>query len=102
MKKYEKALMSFNKAVEIDDTVPEFWHSKGCVHGILRDFNEAMRDIDKAIALNPKFAMAWRSRGLFLQFLGKLNEAVVSYERSLALEFDPDTEATKETIRAKM
>jgi tetratricopeptide (TPR) repeat protein len=61
-----------------------------------------MKDIDRAISLNPKFAMAWRSRGLFLQFLGKLEEAVTSYERSLGLEFDPDTEKMKETIKGKI
>ena len=46
--------------------------------------------------------MAWRSRGLFLQFLGKLEEAVTSYERSLAIEFDPETAMTKDSIKGKI
>jgi tetratricopeptide (TPR) repeat protein len=100
------------KQSEIDDGRGNRWDDRlrfltrpsaldpGNVAGGLKQ--EGLKNIDRAITLNPKFALAWKSRGLFLQVLGKLTEAVTSYEKSLALEFDPDTEKTKEAIKAKL
>ena len=57
--KYEEAIASFDKALEIKPKFADVWNSKGDALRGLKKYEEAVTSYDKAIEADPKDAIAW-------------------------------------------
>jgi len=86
--KYEEAIASFDKALEIKPKFADVWNSKGDALRGLKKYEEAVTSYDKAIEADPKNAGAWVNKGIVLRIdLSRHNDAIASFDK--AIEIDP-------------
>jgi tetratricopeptide (TPR) repeat protein len=86
--RYEEAISSYDKALEIKPDNDEVWNNRGFALGILDRYEEAIASYDKALEIKPDNDAAWHSRGFALGILGRFDEAIASFDK--ALEIKPD------------
>jgi DNA-binding winged helix-turn-helix (wHTH) protein/tetratricopeptide (TPR) repeat protein len=72
-------------AVRADSEDPWAHHALGCVHVMLRRFDDALAEFELALKLNPSFALAQSVYGLALAFSGRWEEAAAATGRALRL-----------------
>ncbi|WP_198013406.1 tetratricopeptide repeat protein [Thalassoporum mexicanum] len=84
--KFEKALASYNKAIEINPVLDEAWFGYGVVLYELERFKEARTSFERAIESNPDFYEAWINHGNTQGQLGCYEEAFNSYERAIKIK----------------
>jgi TolB-like protein/cytochrome c-type biogenesis protein CcmH/NrfG len=72
-------------AVRADSEDPWAHHALGCVHVLLRHFDEGIAEFELALNLNPSFALALSVYGLALTFSGRWEEAGVATAKALRL-----------------
>jgi tetratricopeptide (TPR) repeat protein len=89
LKRYDDALASYNRAVELKPEYAAAWDGKGDTLLALKRYEEARNAYDKAIQLQPDYSEAWIGRGNALDSLQQYKEAINSFER--ALEFKSDS-----------
>ena len=58
-KEYEKAIVHYTKAIELDGENPVYYSNRAQVYIELEDFSRAVEDSDTAIQLNPQFTRAY-------------------------------------------
>ncbi len=87
LKKYNKAIEDFNKALETEQTVKTYNHRGNCFRK-LKKYNEAIQDFDKAIELNPNEAINFNRRGWCYCGLAEYNKALEDFNK--AVELNPD------------
>ncbi|MFC1901389.1 tetratricopeptide repeat protein [Chloroflexota bacterium] len=85
---YEKALVAFNKAIELDPNLAMAYNNRGWAYIELGQHGQAIDDCNKAIELDPDLALAYSNRGLAYIRLGQYEQAVT--DCSQAIELDPD------------
>ena len=86
--KYEEAVASFDKAIEIKPEFADVWNSKGEALRALKKYEEAIASYDKAIETDPKNADACVNKGFVLaRKLHRHNDAIASFDK--AIEIDP-------------
>ncbi len=83
---YEKALNTYDIAIEIDPNYDEVWTNKGIVLGRINRLNEALDHHQTAISINPKYAEAWANKGNVLHELKRYDEAVNHYDTAIKLK----------------
>ena len=88
LKAYEKAIASYDKAIEFKPDLHEAWNNRGISLSALGRKEEAIESYDKAIEFKPDKHEAWNNRGISLSALGRKEEAIDSYDK--AIEFKPD------------
>ena len=66
-KRYEDALTAFDRAIELDPGVSDFFYSRGSAYADLRMNQEALADFNQAIRLDPNNAATYNDRGTILQ-----------------------------------
>ncbi|KYC37701.1 hypothetical protein WA1_04055 [Scytonema hofmannii PCC 7110] len=86
--RYEKAIVAYEKALEIRPDLHEAWFGKGFAQGELKRYSDAIASYDKAIALKPDKHEAWNNRGTALDELQRYNDAIASYDKAIALKPD--------------
>ena len=77
LKKYQEAIKSFDKAIEINPNYAVVYNHKGWTLTKLERFHEAIACYDKAIALDPNLTEAVNFRNLSMR----------NIEMELELEF---------------
>jgi tetratricopeptide (TPR) repeat protein len=88
LKRYEEAITSYDKALEIKPDYHEAWNNRGIALRKLGRYEEAIASYDKALEIKPDDHQAWYNRGYALDELGRYEEAIASYDK--ALEIKPD------------
>ncbi len=86
-KKYNKAIMYFDGALEIDPKYKEAWSSKGITLDELARYEEAIKCYDIALEIDWNYKEAWSSKGITLDELARYDEAIRYFD--IALEIDP-------------
>jgi len=81
------AMVSCNKAIEMDPKNDAAYYYRGNVHAARGDFDSAIADYDVAINLDPKNENAYYYRGLARINKGDFDNAIADYTRYI--EFDP-------------
>ncbi|WP_290711906.1 hypothetical protein, partial [Flavihumibacter sp. CACIAM 22H1] len=76
MNELEKALMHFDKSLELDNQNKYSLNNKGFVMNLLDKFEEAIPLFDKAIEVDPEFAYPYNNRGLAKIKIGKAKEGL--------------------------
>ena len=72
-------------AIRADTEDPWAHHALGCVHVLLRRFDDALAEFELALSLNPSFALALSVYGLALTFSGHWEKAGVATAKALRL-----------------
>lgn len=104
LKKYQEAIASYDKALEINNNHLDAWFNKGiALHNLGEPEEQTVGQItiksnpgkpqeelvcfDKVLKINPEHAEAWLKRGIALHDLGRYEDANASYDR--VLEINP-------------
>jgi tetratricopeptide (TPR) repeat protein len=64
LKKHEKAIEDYNKAIALDPEYAVAYNNRGTAYDELKKHEKAIEDYNKAIALNPEYATAYANRGI--------------------------------------
>ncbi|MCC7572499.1 MAG: tetratricopeptide repeat protein [Candidatus Methanofastidiosum sp.] len=85
---FEDAIVSFNKAIEIDPNNTFAWEFKAIALRSLGRYEEAIECYDKSMEFDPLDYAAIYNRAVLLERIGKNEEALDYY--SLATKIDPE------------
>ena len=85
LERYDEALESFDRAIELDPNDGEAWVMKGIVFYKLERYKEALASFDQASELDANHQSVWALRGYVLHHLKHYEEALVSFERAIEL-----------------
>lgn len=72
-------------AIRADSEDPWAHHALGCVHVLLRRYDDSLAAFELALSLNPNFALAQSVYGLALAFSGRWKDAGAATARALRL-----------------
>lgn len=101
LKRYEKALNCYDKALQIDPQSPVVWDNKGNALLNLRRYAEALDCYDKALTIVSRIVLAglelfaesgadpksiWNNKSIALDHLGRFQEAIKCYDSALAID----------------
>ncbi|NWG14743.1 MAG: tetratricopeptide repeat protein [Acidobacteria bacterium] len=81
----EKAERESEKALEINNQIPDVHVSLGVVHNETGQFERALQDFDEALKLNPRHARAYRERASSYQRLDQPERAEASLKQAIRL-----------------
>jgi len=84
-KKYEKALIAYEKAIVINPQHAEAWNGKGVALDDLKRHEDAFEAYEKAIEINPDFAEAWTNKGSALDDLKRHENALNAFEKAIEI-----------------
>ena len=84
---HPKARAYAQKALELDNQLPEPYVTLACIAADYWDWAEADKQFKRAMELNPNYATAHQWYGEYLVHVGRLDEALHEFHR--ALELDP-------------
>src|SRR6266516_3508079 len=87
-KRYQKALLAFEQAIQLDPNDAVLYNGKGLALSNLNRYGEALLAYEQAIRLNPNNADAYFNKGNILDELKRYEEALAAYE--LAIRRDPN------------
>ncbi|QHI35097.1 TPR repeat-containing protein YrrB [Kordia antarctica] len=82
----QKALDSFNKALNFDPKHQIVLCNRGLTYGLLDRHEEAITDLNKAISIDPNFQYAWDNLGFSKLKLGQLEEGYADLQKALELD----------------
>ena len=81
----EEAIVSWEKALELNPNLAEAWHNRGSALGRLDNYQEALVSFEQALKINSRNSQAWNDRAHTLYQLGQWQEAVASWDRAVAI-----------------
>lgn len=84
--KYELALKSFEKVIELDPDNAQTWFNKGVTLGELGRHDDAFKAYEKAIKLNPDNAWAWFNRACAYSLKGDKRNALQNLSKAIELD----------------
>jgi tetratricopeptide (TPR) repeat protein/CHAT domain-containing protein len=83
---YEKAIASFDRAIEIDSSdYCSLVNRAYCLQSLLR-YEEAITSFDKAIEIKSDDSIAWRNKGNCLQSLSRDEEAITNFDKAIEID----------------
>jgi tetratricopeptide (TPR) repeat protein len=85
---YQKALVDYDAAIQLDITDADAWMRRGLVKVNLKDLNGALADYTQSIKLKDDNARVWLHRGDLMMQLNKGKEAVEDY--TVAITHQPE------------
>ena len=62
-KKYDEAIASYTKAIELDPTNPVYYSNRAAAYSSKASHDEAVLDAEKAIEVDPSFIKAYHRLG---------------------------------------
>ena len=89
---YDKAIDSYNNAINKQQNIAVFYESLGCAYGSLGDTDNAILYFNRAIELNPNDDTQYYNRGWAYSILGDYDKALRDYTR--AIELNPTDDGT--------
>jgi adenylate cyclase len=81
----ESAMQLAEKAISLDEAIPEAYFVKGLVHRERREFFDAMLAAEKAIAIDPNYADGYVVKGSVLYLAGQAEEGLELVEKAMRL-----------------
>lgn len=80
------AVQYLDKAIEIDDQLPELWNMKGEIMVRLGNYGNSLPCFDQAINLWEGYREAHNNKGVALLHLGHYDDALECFERALSIQ----------------
>lgn len=81
----EKAILNYNKALEIDSGIALVYYNRGMAYYDERKLREAFADFSKSIELDPEFARAYYHRAQINQQGKRFQKALTDFTNYLAI-----------------
>ena len=78
-----EALISWEKALELNPNLAEAWHNRGSALGRLGDYKQALQSFEQALKIDPQNPQAWNDCAHALYQLGQWQGAVASWDRAI-------------------
>lgn len=85
-RKFDKAVVCYDKALELSPENPILWRRKGFALIKAGRYDEAAACFDRALALDPRDATAWQRKGYALACLGAHEDAIACCDEALTLD----------------
>jgi len=82
---YERAILAFTKAVEIEPTFAEAYCNRGTVYAEKGEYDLAIADFSKAIDIEPEFAEAYCNRAIAYYYKGEYDKAWLDVHKAESL-----------------
>ncbi|MFI5688690.1 tetratricopeptide repeat protein [Streptomyces sp. NPDC051636] len=82
---HERALVEFDRAIELDPRLVGAYSGRGVTHRLLGDYSAGLADLDRADELAPDTYWVLAARGEINRLAGRLQEAVADFDRAVAL-----------------
>lgn len=79
----KESIPYFDKAIELDPSMPEAYTNRGSAYDELGNVNRALEEFDHAIALDPSSGNAYFNRGLTRLRMGNYEAALADINRDL-------------------
>ena len=84
-----EAIFNFKKAVELDNSNPDYYNNLGAALTNVSEFNQAEQVLIKAIELDPIYENAYNNLGnIYIKSKKRHEEAIVAYKK--AIEINPN------------
>ena len=83
LKKYDRAIEAYNRAIELKSDYYEAWRAKTYLLHNLERYEEALKGYDRLQELRPDAIEDWQYQGLILEQLQRNEEAIQFYDRAL-------------------
>ena len=88
LQRYEEALATYEKAIDIKPDYPQALSGQGKALFQLKKYKESLRAYDQAIQIQPNYLEAWTNRGFVLVKLKRYSEAIATVDKALQLKND--------------
>lgn len=85
LKRYQEAIVCFDKAIDIDPLNSSAWNNMGTSLRLLSKQKEALSCYEKALKINPSNAHALFNKGSLLSELGQRDDAIQCFNRALEI-----------------
>ena len=95
--RWEDALQSANKALELDPRNSVMWHFKAFILTNLGRKEEALQAFDESLKQNPKDITNWQYKAGLLTEMKRYNESLETYDKILELIPENDSEGLAQT-----
>ncbi|MBD2777000.1 CHAT domain-containing protein [Iningainema tapete] len=82
------AIVSYNKAIEINPEQYEYWFNRGLTLFYLGNLPEAIASYDRAINIKPDFYKAWYNRGAALLESKQFEDAIYCFDQAIEIKFN--------------
>jgi tetratricopeptide (TPR) repeat protein len=86
--RYDEAIASHDKAIQIEPDNHRAWFSKGAALTKLQQYEEAIASYERANQIKADFSEAWFGRGTALSKLQRYEEAIASYDQVTQIKPD--------------
>ena len=100
-KEYERAMVDFNRAIQLDARNADAHDGRGVAYAALGDPVKAHADFDRAIEFDPKLASAYRHRGENYKALAKTREGATMVDAKVESYRKSHQAARQEQLRDK-
>jgi tetratricopeptide (TPR) repeat protein len=98
LQRYDQALTTFNKVVEIAPTYAEGWNKRATLLFLMGEYGGSVADIKRTLALEPRHFGAWSGLGLIYTNLDNNAAALQAFEQ--ALEINPHLPGARHNIES--
>ena len=88
LQRYQEALATYEKAIDIKPDYPQALYGKGKALFQLKKYQESLIAYDQAIQIQPNYLEAWTNRGFVLVRLKRYSEAIATVDKALQLKND--------------
>lgn len=85
-KNYKKALIHFNKAVQIDDEFIFAWDNIGICNRYLGNYDEAIKAYEKSIEINPNGLFPLQNLAIVYAYKKEFDKAILTYEKMALID----------------
>jgi tetratricopeptide (TPR) repeat protein len=79
---YDRAILEFNKAIEIDPEFAMAYNGRGNAYQDKGEYDQAILDYTKAIEIDPSYANAYNNRGYVYADKGELEKAILDFTKA--------------------
>lgn len=90
IKEYEKAILYFNRAIEVDKEMAFAYNNRGLAFTKLGQLDRAREDIEHSLRLHPNNSYAYKNKALYLLKKEKTKEALIALEKAKQLGYADD------------
>lgn len=94
--KYQEALNTYSKAINLDATNPVFYCNRAAAHSRLGDYQNAANDCRMSLRYDPNYSKAFGRLGLACSKMNKYEQSLEAYQNALRIE--PDNQDYKNNM----
>lgn len=98
LERYDRALITFNKVVEVAPAYAEGWNKRATLLFLMGDYVGSVADIKRTLALEPRHFGAWSGLGLIYTNLDNDPAALRAFEQ--ALDINPHLPGARHNIES--